>query len=273
MNKTIFYNSSLPRSGSTLLQNLIGQNPDFYVTPTSGLIELVNGARNAYNNSQEIRAQEPSVMEKAFIDFCREGMQGFFMNITDKPYVLDKSRGWSINYRLLGLFQDNPKIVCMVRDLRSIYSSMEKNFRKNPHKENYVQNPAELVGTTLNKRVDIWAQGHPVGISVDRLQDVIQQGLDEKILFIRYEDLMDNPEEEMKRFYEYVGLPYYEGHNFETIEQVTHENDVIHGIYGDHKLRREFERKPDDYNEILGYELSTNIKNHYKWFYDYFGYI
>jgi sulfotransferase len=79
MNKTIFYNSSLPRAGSTLFQNIVGQNPDFYVTPTSGLIELVGGARNDYNNSQEVRAQDPSTMERAFIDFCREGMQGFFM--------------------------------------------------------------------------------------------------------------------------------------------------------------------------------------------------
>jgi hypothetical protein len=41
MDKTIFFNSSLPRAGSTLFQNLIGQNPEFYVTPTSGLIELI----------------------------------------------------------------------------------------------------------------------------------------------------------------------------------------------------------------------------------------
>jgi len=273
MNKTIFYNSSLPRSGSTLLQNLIGQNPDFYVTPTSGLIELVMGSKHNFNHSQEVKAQDPTLMDLAFINFCKEGIQGFFKPLTNKPYVLDKSRGWGINYRLLELFQDNPKVVCMVRDLRSIYSSMEKNFRKNPHKENHVQNPNELIGTTLNKRVDIWAQGHPVGISVDRLRDIIQQGLDEKILFIRYEDLMSNPEVEIKRFYNYLNLPYYDGHQFDYVEQVTHENDVIHGIYGDHKLRKEFKRNPDDYNDILGYELSMNIRNHYKWFYDYFGYV
>jgi sulfotransferase len=33
-NKTIYFQSSLPRTGSTLLQNLIGQNPNFHVTPT-----------------------------------------------------------------------------------------------------------------------------------------------------------------------------------------------------------------------------------------------
>ena len=30
MIKKIFYNSSLPRSGSTLIQNILGQNPEFH---------------------------------------------------------------------------------------------------------------------------------------------------------------------------------------------------------------------------------------------------
>jgi sulfotransferase len=167
----------------------------------------------------------------------------------------------------------NPKIICMVRDVRSVYSSMEKNFRKNPHRENHIQNAPQLVGTTLDKRINIWADGVPVGVSMDRLKDCIQQGIDKKMLFIRYEDLMDNPENEMKRLYEYLELPYYEEHNFENIAQLTHENDLIHGIYGDHTLRPKFERLPDDYYDVLGFELSNNIKNTYKWFYNYFGYV
>jgi sulfotransferase len=40
MKQKIFFNSTLPRSGSTLLQNIMGQNPEFHVTPTSGLIDV-----------------------------------------------------------------------------------------------------------------------------------------------------------------------------------------------------------------------------------------
>lgn len=161
----------------------------------------------------------------------------------------------------------------MVRDIRCIYASMEKNFRKNPHKENHIQNVPQLVGTTLDKRIDIWGSGVPVGVAIDRLRDIIQQGIDKNILFVRYEDLMDNPENEMKRIYEHFEVPYYDKHDFENVTQYTQENDTIHGIYGDHTLRPKFERKPDDYLDVLGYELSMNIRNHYKWFYDYFGYL
>jgi sulfotransferase len=51
MVQKIFFQSSLPRAGSTLLQNVMGQNPDFYVTPTSGVLELVYAARANYTSS------------------------------------------------------------------------------------------------------------------------------------------------------------------------------------------------------------------------------
>jgi len=271
--KKIFFNSSLPRSGSTLLQNLIAQNPHFYCTPTSGLGDLILNAKEIYAHSQAILSQDKEVMERAFLGFCRAGMQGFFNNITQSQFIVDKSRDWGIHYNLLNMITENPKIVCMVRDVRSVYSSMEKNFRKNPHRENHIQNAPQLIGTTLDKRINIWADGVPVGVSMDRLKDCIQQGIATKMLFIRYEDLMANAENEMKRLYEYFELPYYDAHDFKNITQLTHENDLIHGIYGDHTLRQKFEKQPDDYEEILGYELSNSIKNTYGWFYDYFGYV
>ena len=271
--KKIFFNSSLPRSGSTLIQNLLAQNPDFYCTPTSGLADLVLNSKATYNNSQAMLAQNKDEMQSAFLNFIASGINGYFNELTDKPFIVDKSREWGVNYGLLKMINPEPKVICMVRDLRSIYSSMEKNFRKNPHRQNHVQDVPNLVGTTLNKRIDIWAQGVPVGVAIDRLQDVIQQGIAGKMIFVRYEDLMDNPEIEMKRIYEYLNLEYYNNHDFVNVTQHTQENDMIHGIYGDHTLRPKFERKPDDFLEVLGYEISMNIKNHYKWFYDYFGYV
>ena len=134
MEKKYFFNSSLPRAGSTLFQNIIGQNPDFYVTPTSGFLELIYGAKGNFQTSPEFKAQDQTLMDNAFFSFCKSGMDGYFNSLTDKPYVLDKNRGWSITYELTNRFYPEPKMVCMVRDLRSIFTSMEKNFRKNPHR-------------------------------------------------------------------------------------------------------------------------------------------
>jgi sulfotransferase len=120
--KTIFYNSSLPRSGSTLIQNIIAQNPDFYTTPTSGLVDLVMASKNNYNHSQAFIAQDQKQMENAFLTYCKSGMQGYFRGLTDKHFVVDKSREWGVNYGLLNMIFPNPKIICMVRDIRCIYA-------------------------------------------------------------------------------------------------------------------------------------------------------
>jgi sulfotransferase len=183
MVQKIFFQASLPRAGSTLLQNIMGQNPDFYVTPTSGVLELVYAARNNYTNSPEFKAQDNNLMRSGFTSFCREGVLGFFNAITDKPYVLDKSRGWGIHYGFLNSFYPDPKVICMVRDLRGIYASMEKNFRKNQHMDSGMVNHANMSGTTTEKRIDAWAASQPVGLAIERLQQIFREGIDKNALY------------------------------------------------------------------------------------------
>ena len=267
----IFFQSSLPRAGSTLLQNILGQNPDFYVTPTSGVLELLFAARKNYTSDNAFQAQDAELMKKGWLNFCRQGVEGFFNGITDKKYVVDKSRGWGIHYNFLNSFYPDPKIVCMVRDLRSIYSSMEKNFRKNQDKDSGIVNWSEMKGTTTAKRVDIWAQNPPIGIAVERLKQMVDEGIDKNILFIRFEDLTSNPQTELNKVYDFFGVERYQ-HDFQNIEQLTQEDDTVHGIFGDHTIRKEVKPVPETYNEYLGQQLSQNIVNTYPWFYEYFNY-
>lgn len=87
----------------------MSQNPEIYSTPTSGLIDFVI-AKNNYNHSQEkFQAQNQDEMTKAFVDFCKDAMQGYFKRLTDKPIVMDKSREWGINYGLLEMLQKNQR--------------------------------------------------------------------------------------------------------------------------------------------------------------------
>lgn len=271
MPEKIFFQSSLPRSGSTLFQNIMGQNPDFYVTPTSGVLELIYAARNNYTNSPEFKAQDANLMKSGFLQFCHDGIFGFFNGITDKKYVVDKSRGWGIHYGFINSFYPEPKIICMVRDLRAIFSSMEKNFRKNPHLDSGIVNHATMSGTTTEKRIDAWAKSQPVGLAIERLYQIIKDGTSKKILFIKYENLTENPEKELRRVYEYLELPYF-NHDFENIEQITAEDDSIYGIYGDHQIRKKLESLASDWNEILGVNAAAWIRNQYGWFYNEFQY-
>jgi sulfotransferase len=269
MVEQIFFQSSLPRAGSTLLQNIMGQNPDFYVTPTSGVLELVYAARLNYTNSPEFKAQDSELMKNGFINFCHEGMFGFFNGVTDKKYVLDKSRGWGIHYTFLNSFYPNPKIICMVRDLKDIFASLEKKFRENQHLDSGIVDHANMNGTTTEKRVDIWANSQPVGLAIERLYQIFKEGLNEKILFVKYEDLLTNPRREMERIYNYLELPIFY-HSFDRIEQITKEDDSVYGIYGDHSIRTKLEPPKSNAKEILGENVCFWIQERYKWYYDIF---
>src|ERR1700722_12781213 len=83
----IFYQSSMPRAGSTLLQNILAQNPDFYVTPTSGLLELVFGARLSYTNSAEFKAQDSALKPKPW-------GQIFHLSLTRRFSSSDAANRW-----------------------------------------------------------------------------------------------------------------------------------------------------------------------------------
>lgn len=267
----LFFQSSLPRAGSTMLQNILAQNPDVYATPTSGVLELIYGARANYSSSPEFKAQDTELMKQGYLSFCKNGVEGFFNAITDKKYVVDKSRGWGVHYGFLNEVFPEPKIICMVRDLRDIFCSMEKNFRKSQYKDMGIVNHAELKGTTTPKRIDVWSNSQPVGMAIERLNEVFRQGINEKMLFIRYEDLCLYPEVTMLKIYNYLDIPFFK-HDFENIEQVTKEDDEVYGIFGDHTIRKSLELTPSTANKILGTDVTEWIFNNYRWFYDTFKY-
>jgi sulfotransferase len=268
----IFYQSSLPRAGSTLLQNILAQNPDIYATPTSGVLELIFAARGNYTDSPEFQAQDAELMKKAWQAFAKSGMDAFYNAITDKKYVVDKSRGWGIHYDFLNFVRgEEPKIICMVRDLRDIFASMENNFRKHPDKANPILNWAQMQGTTVPKRVDIWAQSQPVGLAIERLSEIFRTGIDSKMLFVKFEDLCLYPDTEMIRIYEYLGIPHYK-HDFDNIQQVTKEDDEVYGTFGDHTIRTKLEPVPSKAKQLLGKDVTDWIYTNYEWFYKTFRY-
>jgi sulfotransferase len=271
--KKLFFNSSLPRSGSTLLQNLIAQNPDFYCTPTSGTLELIYGARANFTSDPTFKAQDQELMSKGFQSFCKHGLYGFYSAITDKPYVLEKSRGWGIHYPLLEFtLNEPPKVICMVRDIKQIVSSMELKLRNTPEKDAGFINHAELRNTTTPKRVDHYLSTQPLGLAIERLAEIFRQKINEKMLFIRYEDLCSSPNEALKHIYNYLDLPFYEFHNTNHIDQKTQEDDSVYGIFGDHKIAPKLALKNNHPQDVLGGDVCQWLDSNFKWYNDIFKY-
>ena len=269
----IFFQSSLPRSGSTMFQNIMGQNPDFYVTPTSGLLDMLWSARQTFNGLPETKAQDHETMRKALIGFCRGGLEGYFNAITNKKYILDKSRGWGIYRDFANLFYPDPKIICFVRDLKDVVTSFEKIHRENKPMFDDLRDEQNARGTTIHKRVDEWVNPvNPVGRALERLFEIFRMGYDDKILIIKYEEFCLYPETHMRRVYDYLGIDQFE-HNFDKIEQITIEDDDAFGIGRNiHQIRPRLEIKNSEANKILGPDICDWLYQTYRWYYDRFGY-
>lgn len=270
--KQIIFHSSLPRSGGSALQDILAQNLDFHTESSSGLVNLLIPTKDSYQ-LPEFKARSLKLAEPRLQGLCKGALEGYYNSITDKKYIVDRNSQWSIHRSFLNSFYPEPKIVCMVRDLRDIFASKEKQFRQNQYKYESGRKVQEMQGTTLPKRVDMWIANSNFGIALESLNEVIRQNYDDKILFIKYEDFCLRPESEMIRLYQHLDIPAFE-HNFDEIVKVTkndyevydgHDQEDMGSVYG-------LKRKPSDYKIVLGADVSDWIYDNYKWFFTKFNY-
>lgn len=265
----IVFNSSLPRSGSTLLQEILSQNPRFYCSTTSGLLELVYAARQSFTSVEEFKLHPSGFFDSAWMGFCRGALEGYYKGMTDKPVCVDKSRGWMAYYDWLKRFYPEAKVIVCVRDLRGIIASMEKLHRKNSHLHDLVEIPQQMKGINVNQRVQHWIVNPPVGMALNRLADAFQKGDADHFHFVRYENLVRDPKSEIDKVYKFIGEEPFT-HDFDHVVQGKIENDFLHGVYGDHKVREAVSPPPDDWDEVLSRPVCKGIIASAQWYYEKF---
>lgn len=272
-NKNIFFNSSMPRSGSTLLNNILNQNPLIHATPTDGVLELLFAARNNFTALPEFKAQDKDLMLNAWRGFCLGAIHGYAERLSDRPYICLKSRGYGYHIPWLKAFlNEDPKILCCVRDIRAVFCSMEKIYQHTCEYQSEIINHSQLKGTSIEKRIDIWSSSPPVGLSLDHFREMIRLKTIDKCHVVRYEDLAVSPDKELERIYSYLSLPNYK-HDFNHVEQTTQEDDMAFGLSFDlHKIRPKVEPVEKDYVSILTRPVCDWLTNHYSWYQDAFNY-
>jgi hypothetical protein len=157
----------------------------------------------------------------------------------------------------------------MVRDLRDIFASFEKNFRKDILKINTHIDWNELKMTTMEKRIVEWSTKPPLALNIERLKEIINWGNSSKILFIKYEDFCINPEAEMKKIYQYLEIPYFI-HDFKNIKKVTTENDILH--FASHQIKQNISKNDSKAKDIIGSDGCEWIYKNHEWFFKNFNY-
>lgn len=260
--KTIHLVSGLPRSGSTLLCNILAQNPRFQATATSGILDVMFAVRNVWDKMVEFQA---SPDDEAKMRVIRSILFSFHNG--DKPVVFDKSRGW------LGFLEmaemalgRQAKVLVPVRDLRDVLASFEKLYRKNAH---IFQAAAEQQNffdwQTVEGRCRIWTdKSQPVGIAYNRIKDALTRGFKDRMLFVDYTVLTSTPAAAMEDIYKFLEEEPFD-HDFENVEQVTQENDFVHGYRDLHTIRPKVEPQPPQWPTVLGKAVADLFKGQELW--------
>ena len=250
--KKFFFVSGMPRSGSTLLCNILNQNPDIYASATSGLLEIMFLIRNKWDTFIEMQAQDEllsSIQKQNVLSGVLESAYSH----RDEGIVFDKSRGWLAHIELLEWIYSNVKILVPVRNVTDILASFERIWRSaTKDKQPNFEQDNYLKFQTVEGRCEIWAgETQPVGLAYNRIKDALHRGHKDKMFFVRYERLTQYPDVVIQNIYDFLGLPGFE-HDFENVRQLTHENDRVHGLGDLHTIRPKVEPNPSNWYDWLG---------------------
>jgi len=239
MKKKMFFVSGLPRSGSTLFMNILNQNPRFYGSASSGLIEIIRAIRDHWQENVFCKAMPEPERTDRKLDTIRGALFGSYDSI-EKPVIFEKNRGWPTMLELLStvLAKENIKVIACVRDLRDILASFEKLYRKTMLTSSTQQERTAYLEqrTALSRIKYLLRPSESVGFSIDVLQDAKTRGWSDHIFFLDYDDLTLKTNKVIKDLYDFLEEPFFV-HNFDHIEQVTREDDTIHGFVGLHDIR------------------------------------
>jgi sulfotransferase len=263
----IFFNSSLPRSGSTLRQNVLAQNPSIRCTVTSPVSHLLTGARGVFQTDPYVNGHTSwQETENNWLGFCKGALEGYYSRVKE-PYVIDKSRNWLLYYEWLEAFYAQPKVLCMVRDPSAILASLEKLHRSKRFRGD--ANTDQIL--TVDQRAAYFMSNAPLGPAMLAIKSAIDNGFDKKILFIKFEDFCSDFTNEINRIYDYLEVRRFR--HSKVVGQLVPEHDGVYGIFGDHQVHRgEIKAPTDSPRKIIGDGPANMIADSNIWFYDKFKY-
>ncbi len=263
--------TGLPRAGSTLLCNLLNQNPRFWATTTSILPQIVGAVSSVLSHSIEFKAMLDR-RKKETNERVAQSMRAFvteWHKVHDRPVIFDKSRGWPFQALLLRQLFPQAKLLVLVRDLKTIFSSCEKQHQRTAL---YDEAQKPIGKTVLARYQHMFGAEGLIGGPLNGVMDLVRR--DQKnVLFIRYEEFASDPQGTMARVYGHLGEEEFE-HEFDDVKNTSEDPDGLYMYKFPHTGSGKIE-PPDlqEWVEFVPRDIVKDIANNAAFFNDTFGYV
>ena len=258
MNKKKYYfMSGLPRSGSTLLSALLNQNPNLHSGPSTPVLGSMFAAHEHFlSNELYLGYPKPDCVNKIIGSI----IDGWYSDVK-KPIVIDKNRAWCARVPFIeGYIQpEETKIIVPVRRVDEILASFLTMIHRNPFEEgqpkiNFVDEMLVKSNTPLNDENRCQLLLNDGGIVYDSLNAIMlgfEEGHRDKFHFVDYNDLMNDPQGELDKIYEFLGEESFE-HSFDNLANPHREDDLAtYGLRDMHEVRSELKKKSTHPSAIL----------------------
>jgi len=240
--KQIYFLCAMPRSGNTLFASIMNQNPEIVVTANSITLEIMKELfllkrTDVFQNFPDEQSLD-NVMDEVYSLYYKYWN---YKVIIDRGPVCTPG-----NLKVMQKHFKQPiRCIVLVRDVLDVLASYIKWFENEP------TSFLNRYKTLDEKLSQVMIKDGAVAKELMSIQYLLQHP--EMAVFIKYDNLVQNPEGEIKKVYDFLNLPYYQ-HRFIDLDQIT-----VNGIpYNDdivgknmHTIRTDKIMKLDNYYKSM----------------------
>ena len=211
----------MPRSGNTLFASVMNQNPDIACTANSITLEIIKDlfllkGTDVFQNFPDHNSLD-NVLDAVYDNYYKDWPQQY---IIDRGPVMTKD-----NLALMQKHYKQPfKCIILLRDVMDVLASYMQWYESNPDafpNRYNLKNDEEKLSMIMNK---------DGAVAKELIAIKNAYNYPDMCHFVRYNDIVASPEQEFRKIYEFINIPYYP-HYFDNLKQVN-----INGLSYDDKI-------------------------------------
>ena len=209
-NKQLLFLVAQPRSGNTLFASIMNQNPEIAATPNSITLEIMKDLfllknTDVFLNYPDRRSLD-NVLDAVYDNYYKDWPQRI---IIDRGPVMTPG-----NFELMQKHFKRPfKVIVLLRDLMDVLASYMQWYTENPDAfpNRYNLNTDEEKLSMIMNKDGAVAKDLEAIKNAHNYPDICH--------FVKYDDMVTNPEQEFRKIYKFLDEPYF-NHRFNNLDQV-----------------------------------------------------
>jgi len=258
--------TGLPRAGSTLLCQMLSMHPDIHSDGSSSpLCNTLLGIRRMVSDDQFFLSQLDNNFDSSYahLESAMQGfLRGWLKDSQGKKAIVDKNRAWLHCVELLLKIAPEAKLIVCLRELGQIYGSIEAQ-----HQKTIMLDSIDHFGDydRFGRADMLFANDNTIGAPMTSLHAVqdLPAEVQERLYFLRFEDLMERPVACMSHLYNWLGLSTFEI-NPEKLKVGIQESDSHYRMKYTHK---QYQRISKPGRHEVPPRIQAQIENACEWYY------